>query len=69
MKRKLALLLAVVMTAASPFSATATAAADNAAQTANLLRSLNPTPVPAYVVPNPTCGCGYNTCGGNGFYN
>lgn len=55
--------------AASQNAQTGTLLADNAAQTANLIRSLNPTPVPAYVVPNPTCGCGYNTCGGNGFYN
>lgn len=55
--------------AASQNAQTGTLLADNAAQTANLLRSLNPTPVPAYVVPNPGCGCGYNTCGGNGFYN
>lgn len=39
---------------------------DNAAQTANLLQRLNPTPIPAYTVQNPnccqnTCGCG--TCG------
>lgn len=32
---------------------------DNAAQTAALLRQLNPTPVPAYPVQNPNgCGCG-----------
>ncbi len=46
---------------------------DNAAQTTALLRALNPTPVPAYVVPNPVgCNCGWNNscgCGGNGFYN
>jgi len=42
---------------------------DNAAQTTALLRALNPTPVPAYVVPNPVgCNCG-NGCGGNGFFN
>lgn len=43
--------------------------ADNAAQTVALEQYLNPTPVPAYVVPNPGCsnntGCGCN----NGFYN
>lgn len=55
--------------AASQNAQTGTLLADNAAQTANLLRSLNPTPVPAYVVPNPGCGCGYNGCNGNGFYN
>ena len=44
---------------------------DNAAQTAALLRALNPAPVPAYVVPNPTgCGCGnVYGCNNNGFYN
>lgn len=44
---------------------------DNAAQTTALLRALNPTPVPAYVVANPYgCNCGnYVGCGGNGFYN
>ena len=45
---------------------------DNANQTTTLLRALNPTPVPAYIVPNPCgCNCGTNACGcnGNGFYN
>lgn len=47
---------------------------DNAAQTTALLQALNPAPVPAYVVPNPSgCNCGnnWNSCGcnGNGFYN
>lgn len=44
---------------------------DNAAQTTALLKALNPTPVPAYVVANPYgCNCGnYVGCGGNGFYN
>jgi len=55
--------------AASQNAQTGTLLADNANQTANLLRQLNPTPVPAYVVPNPGCGCGYNGCNGNGFYN
>lgn len=55
--------------AASQNAQTGTILADNAAQTANLLRQLNPAPVPAYVVPNPGCGCGYNGCGTNGFYN
>lgn len=36
---------------------------DNAAQTANLLQRLNPTPVPAYIMQNPNC-C-QNTCGCN----
>lgn len=56
--------------AASQNAQTGTLLADNAAQTAALLRTLNPAPVPAYVVPNPGCGCGYgNGCGTNGFYN
>ena len=44
---------------------------DNAAQTNALIRALNPAPVPAYVVPNPTgCNCGWNSgCGSNCFYN
>ena len=39
---------------------------DNAAQTQVLINQLRtPSPVPAYVVPNPNgCGCGYNTCCG-----
>jgi len=44
---------------------------DNAAQTTALLRALNPTPIPAYVVPNPVgCNCG-NGCGcaNAAFYN
>lgn len=44
---------------------TARVLADNAAQTATLKQSLNPTPIPAYVVQNPNC-CGqtfYNGCG------
>ena len=42
---------------------------DNTAQTNALLRALNPTPVPAYIVSNPYgCNCG-SGCGGNGFYN
>ena len=44
---------------------------DNAAQTNALLRALNPTPVPAYVVANPN-GCNCNNgcgCSNNGFFN
>ncbi len=44
MKRTLALLLAVVMTAASPFSAAATVAADNAAQTEGEVQDETGTP-------------------------
>lgn len=51
-------------------------AANQDAQTAELLRRIAPTAVPAYVVPNPNCcygnplgvGCGYNGgCGCNNF--
>ena len=44
---------------------------DNAAQTTTLLRALDPTPVPAYIVQNPN-GCNCNSgcgCNGSGFYN
>ena len=46
---------------------TARILADNAVQTATLQQTLNPTPVPAYVVQNPNC-CGtnyFNGCGCN----
>ena len=58
--------------AASQNAQTGQILTDNAAQTTALLRALNPAPIPAYVVPNPTgCNCGYYNggCGGNGFYN
>ena len=55
--------------AASQNAQTGQLLTDNAAQTAALLRALNPAPIPAYVVPNPVgCNCG-NGCNGNGFYN
>lgn len=39
-------------------------AAMSDAQTAELIRRINPSPVPAYQVPNPYTGCcGYNNCG------
>lgn len=44
---------------------------DNAAQTTTLLRALDPTPIPAYIVQNPN-GCNCNNgcgCNGSGFYN
>ena len=44
---------------------TARVLADNAAQTATLKQSLNPTPIPAYVVQNPNC-CAPNLYGGCG---
>ena len=53
--------------AASQNAQTGQLLADNAAQTAVLRQALNPTPIPAYVVQNPSCcnptytGCG---CGG-----
>lgn len=55
--------------AASQNAQTGQILTDNAAQTTTLLRALDPTPVPAYIVANPNgCNCG-NGCGGNGFYN
>ena len=51
--------------AASQNAQTGQILTDNAAQTTALLRALNPTPVPAYIVGNPNgCNCGnYYTCG------
>lgn len=38
--------------------------ADNALQTANLKQMLDPSPIPAYIVQNPSCcNQNYNTCG------
>ena len=37
--------------------------ANQEAQTAELIRRINPMPVPAYQVPNPYAGCGCNPCG------
>lgn len=34
------------------------------AQTNELIRRINPMPIPAYQVPNPYAGCGCNPCGG-----
>ena len=46
--------------AASQNAQTGQILTDNAAQTTALLRALNPTPIPAYVVPNPGgCNCGF----------
>lgn len=42
-------------TAQAQDARTAQILADNAAQTANLIRTLNPTPIPAYTVQNPAC--------------
>ena len=57
--------------AASQNAQTGQILTDNAAQTTTLLRALDPTPVPAYIVQNPNgCNCGSGCgCGGNGFYN
>ena len=49
----------------SQIDQTARVLADNAAQTATLRQSLNPTPIPAYVVQNPNC-CGQTFYGGCG---
>lgn len=55
--------------AASQGQQTAQILADNAAQTFALEQYLNPTPVPAYVVPNPNCcGNNYTGCGCNGSF-
>lgn len=50
--------------AASQNAQTGQILADNAAQTATLRQALNPTPIPAYVVQNPSC-CNqvYSGCG------
>ena len=47
--------------AASQTAQTAQLIQDNNAQTANLIRAINPAPVPAYITPNPYTGC----CGQN----
>lgn len=48
-------------------------AASQEAQTAEVIRALNPAPVPAYVVPNPNCCYNYGVynlggCGSNGLF-
>ena len=46
--------------AASQNAQTGQILTDNAAQTTTLIRTLSPTPVPAYIVSNPNgCNCGY----------
>lgn len=47
--------------AISQTAQTAALIQDNNNQTANLIRAINPAPIPAYQVPNPVTGC----CGGN----
>ena len=37
-------------------------AASQAAQTASIVNQVRPAPSPAYVVANPYCNCGYNSC-------
>ena len=52
--------------AISQTAQTAALIQDNNNQTANLIRALNPTPIPAYQVPNPVTGCcgsQYYSCG------
>lgn len=50
--------------AASQTAQTGQILADNALQTAALRQALNPTPIPAYVVQNPSCcNGGFNGCG------
>ena len=52
--------------AASQAAQTGQILTDNAAQTATLIRTINPSPIPAYVVANPYgCGNGYYGCGCN----
>jgi hypothetical protein len=58
--------LAAAQSAASQNAQTSAILADNAAQTAFLRQSLNPTPIPAYVVQNPSCCNTQNFCGCNG---
>lgn len=56
--------------AASQNAQTTALIQDNNQQTANLIRAINPAPVPSYQVPNPYTGCcgnqGYYGCGCNG---
>ena len=52
--------------AASQSAQNAFITANQEAQTAELIRRLNPTPTPAYVVPNPNCCYNANVTFGNG---
>lgn len=52
--------------AASQTAQTARLLSDNAAQTTALEQYLNPTPIPAYMVQNPSCCSTYNGCGCGG---
>ena len=62
--------IATLRNAISQTAQTAALIQDNNAQTANLIRAINPAPVPSYQVPNPYTGCcgnqGYYGCGCNG---
>ena len=49
--------------AASQGAQTAQILADNARQTTAIEQYLNPTPIPAYFVPNPNCCGNYSSCG------
>ena len=56
--------IAALKGAASQVAQTAALIQDNNQQTANLIRAINPAPVPSYQVPNPYTGC----CGNQGYY-
>lgn len=56
--------IAALKGAASQVAQTAAFIQDNNQQTANLIRAINPAPVPSYNVPNPYTGC----CGNQGYY-
>lgn len=62
--------IAALKGTASQVAQTAALIHDNNQQTANLIRAINPAPIPAYQVPNPVTGCcgnqGYYGCGCNG---
>ena len=53
--------IVALKSAISQTAQTAQIIQDNNAQTANLIRAINPAPIPAYQVPNPVTGC----CGQN----
>lgn len=56
--------IAALKGTASQVAQTAALIHDNNQQTANLIRAINPAPIPAYQVPNPVTGC----CGNQGYY-
>ena len=59
--------IAALKGAISQTAQTAQLIQDNNTQTANLIRALNPAPVPSYQVPNPYTGCcAQSYCGCNG---